>query len=338
MAVSTWRSNLISHRNCETAMTDHKRIFAILVNWNGFRDTIECLKSLFDKLQKDINIVILDNASSDGSLQNIEGWALENKVKYDIIVTHADTYTIQRHSLTIISLNSNLGFGTASNIGIRFAIFNNADYILLLNNDTLAKDDFLQSLMKTALSVPDAGIIGGLIRCYPNQGKVWFSGGHIDSRRGAFYHRVNDCADQRESDFITGCLMLIPVHVFQKVGYFDERYFLNVEDIEFSRRVKAAGYKIIVNCNAVIYHKVSATIGGLYSSRNQYYFHRNRMLFFSEQLSGIKKTLFFIFQFLLAIPAWMVIQCIKGNRQAVKGAILGYFDYFTGNYGKSKFY
>ena len=319
-------------------MTNSKQIYAILVNWNGFRDTLECLNSLFAALQKDINIVIVDNASNDGSLRYIEEWARERNISYDMLVMHADKYLIQGHSLTLIALNANLGFGAASNIGIRFAINHNADYILLLNNDTIAQDDFLQSMMKTAVSAPDAGIIGGLIRCYPDQDKVWFSGGHIDSQRGAFYHNVDVCTDERESDFITGCLMLIPVHVFQKVGYFDERYFLNVEDIEFSQRVKSAGYKIIVNCNVVIYHKVSAAIGGLYSSRNQYYFHRNRMLFFSEQLTGIKRILFFVLQFAFAIPAWIVIQCIKGNRQSIKGAILGYFDYFIGNYGKSKFY
>ncbi len=320
-------------------MIENKKVFIILVNWNGLLDTIGCLESLIGKQGIVVNVIVLDNASIDSSVQGIVEWARERKIEYcEISDIHASNPAYQKKKLLLISLSSNLGFAGANNIGIQFALNNEADYILLLNNDTVVKPGFLIKLLTTAAIVPDAGIVGGLIRHYGDKHKVWFSGGYISKIRGAFYHEDDECSGQRESGFISGCLMLIPAGIFHKVGFFDENYFLNVEDVDFSLRVREAGYRLIVNCDAEIYHKVSSSIGGLYSSMNQYYFHRNRMLFFSKQLRGFKKIVFFTFQFIFAIPAWLVIQLVKGNMESVKGAILGYADYFRGNFGKSRYF
>lgn len=300
-------------------------VFILLVNWNNYNDTVECLKTLLKIRYKNKRIVILDNASTDDSLQKIRKWVDDRSESKDEL-------------LTIHSLNENLGFGGANNIGIKFALKQRADYVLLLNNDTVVTEDFLLSLVKTALNTIKTGIIGCKIKYFDNKDKIWFSGGYIDFFKGAFYHREDDCSGQRKSDFITGCLMLIPSEVIKKVGYFDESYFLNVEDIDFSCRVRDTGYALIVNCNVVIYHKVSSSIGGLFSLKHQYYFHRNRMLFFSKRLKGIRKILFFSFQFSIAVPIWIVIHLLKQRGQSIKGAIWGYFDYMKGHFGKSKFF
>jgi len=295
-------------------------VYIILVNWNNFSDTVECIDSLLIFPYEHRKIVLVDNASTDGSLRKIQDWLMERKF-------------IDR--ITIIPLNHNIGFGGANNKGIQYSLENNADFILLLNNDTIVTDKFLRPMLKTALSDNKIGIVGGKIKFFYNKDRVWFSGGHIDFLRGAFYHREEDCTGQRESAFITGCLMLIPTSVLRKVGYFDENYFLNVEDIDLSCRVKDAGYKLVINCDSVIYHKISASIGGLYSLRNQYYFHRNRLYFFNSRLSGIKKYSFYIFQFFVAIPAWISIQVFHGRIGIVKTALKGCIDHLLGIRGKS---
>lgn len=300
-------------------------VFILLVNWNNYHDTVECLNTLLKIRHKNKRILILDNASTDDSLQKTRKWIDDRSENNDKL-------------LTIHSLNENLGFGGANNIGMKFALKNGADYVLLLNNDTVVTEDFLSNMIKTALSTETTGIIGGKIKYFNDNDRIWFSGGYIDFFRGAFYHREDDCSGLRKSDFITGCLMLIPTYVIRKVGYFDERYFLNVEDIDFSCRVRDAGYALIVNCDVIIHHKVSSSIGGLFSLKHQYYFHRNRMLFFSKRIKGIRKILFFSFQFSIAIPVWIVIQLFKQRGQSIKGAIWGYFDYMKGHFGKSKFF
>lgn len=286
--------------------------FIIIVNWNNYPDTIECLNSVLTTSYKNKKIVIIDNSSEDGSLQRLERWAKDNVADWEMLSAPVLTSTI-KETFTIISLDKNIGFSGANNVGIRYALGNGADYVLLLNNDTVVTENFLSSMVKTASGIENIGIVGGKIRYFDRNEAIWFNGGYIDFLKGVFYGWDDDCTGKRESGFITGCLMLIPSEVLKKIGYFDERYFLNVEDVDLSCRIKDAGYRLITDCDAVVYHKVSASIGGLYSIRNQYYFHRNRMLFFAERLRGIKKFSFLLFQFSIVTPLWTIIQLFNGR-------------------------
>ncbi|MBF0345573.1 MAG: glycosyltransferase family 2 protein [Nitrospirae bacterium] len=287
------------------------------MNWNGHTDTIECLQSLTMPRCSASSVIVVDNGSTDGSPAKIAQWVRDTASDF----------------VEVITLESNKGFGVANNVGMERAFSGNSDYVLLLNNDTIVTEGFLSTMLGTFDTLDDAGIVGGLIRDYYNKDDVWFSGGQIDYIRGAFYHKHNACSGLQVSDFITGCLMLIPRHVYLKVGGFDDIYFLNVEDIDLSCRVQDAGFRLFVCCDAVIYHKISASIGGLYSQQNQYYFHRNRMLFFSRRLSGIGKRLFYGFQFLAAIPAWLGIQLLRRNFKAIIGALQGYYDFLRSHTG-----
>lgn len=313
-------------------------VFIIIVNWNNYSDTVDCLDSLLKTDYKNKKIVIIDNGSEDGSLQILERWAKDNVADFNLFSGTCLNMSRREALLTIISLDHNLGFSGANNIGMRFAIENGADYVLLLNNDTVVTENFISSMVKTALETENVGVVGGKISYFNKNDGIWFNGGYIDFFRGAFYGRVDDSAGVRESEFITGCLMLITVKALKQVGFFDERFFLNVEDVDLSCRIRDAGYRLITDSDAVIYHKVSATIGGLYSIKNQYYFHRNRMFFFVERLRGIKKFSFLFFQFSMVIPLWTIIQLFNGRVSAIKGAFLGYSDFIRGYYGKSKYF
>ncbi|UCG78183.1 MAG: glycosyltransferase family 2 protein [Nitrospirota bacterium] len=308
-------------------------LYIVIVNWNNSSDTIECISSLFEEGYKK-RIVLVDNGSTDGSIDNISAWAGSNNI--DLQILNAEEALAGRDDfvVTIISSPVNLGFAGANNLGIRYSIVQGAEFVLLLNNDTVVEKDVLSGMVRTVMSTKDTGIVGGKIRYYDNREKVWFSGGYISTVRGAFYHKEDDCDGIRETEFVTGCMMLIPADVIEKVGYLKEDYFLNIEDIDYSTRVRNAGLKMIVDCSVTIYHKYSATIGGRYSKMNQYYFHRNRMIYFSSNLDDLNKYIFYLFQFFFAIPVWLVVQLVKGRMQAIKGAILGYLDFFKGRKGK----
>ena len=128
--------------------------------------------------------------------------------------------------------------------------------------------------------------------------------------------------------------MLIPRQVIELVGYFDDKYFLVSEDSDLCYRIRKAGLKLIINGDATIYHKVSATAGGHYSSITQYYFHRNRMIFLSKILPRYKKILFYLSQFLIIIPLWSIFEILKGKYKPVGWAWRGYTDFIKGRTGK----
>lgn len=297
-------------------------VFIILLQWNNSTVTVECLESLRKVTYSNKRIILIDNGSTDGSLQEIRKWIEQNK---------------EGDSIDIIPLENNRGFTGGNNVGIEFALRNNADYVLLLNNDTIVTPDFLSTLIETASQNNNIGAAGCKITYYPATSKIWFNGGRIDYFRGAFYGINKDSEGIKPSDFITGCTMLLPASVLKKVGILDERFFLGTEDIDLSYRIKDAGYKLLVNSDAVIHHKVSLTQGGRYSPTYQYYFHRNRMIFFSERLSGLKKISFFVFQFIFIIPAWIFIQLIKGRGKAIRAALQGYVDYARGKTGRYRY-
>ncbi|OGX33081.1 MAG: hypothetical protein A2787_00215 [Omnitrophica WOR_2 bacterium RIFCSPHIGHO2_01_FULL_48_9] len=300
----------------------HHIVYIIILNWNGAKDTVECLESLQRITYKNCHIVLVDNGSTDDSKAVLKDW-------------------IRKHSpaerITLLELNENLGFSGGNNVGIDHAIKQNAEYVLLLNNDTIVTENFLTQLIATANQEKSAGVISCKIKCYSAKEKIWSCGGHVNFVKGAFYPDTTDVNGILETDYITGCLMLIPTQIIRTAGMLSEKYFLTWEDMDLCYRVKKAGYRLILNCDAVIYHKFNASIGGLYRFRSQYYFHRNRMIFFSENLVGIKKHLFIYFQFLCAIPAWLIIELLRGHGEAIQGAFCGYKDFLKGVSGKSSY-
>lgn len=298
-------------------------IHIIILNWNNAPDTIDCLDSLSRINYQDKEIILIDNASTDGSLEKIKAWRDLKDLPYHI------------HFLT---LNENLGFAGGNNAGIKLAIELKAEYVLLLNNDTVVPVDFLDQLMKTIQNDPKIGVLGCRINHFPQQEKIWFNGGRIDYLRGFGTHYKDTFVGLRECDFVTGCLMLMPVKVLERTNLFDERYFLISEDTHLSQEIKKLGYKIMIDSHVQINHKISATMGGFYSPVTQYYFHRNRMLFMMGVLNLWQKVLFLIFQFACVIPAWSFMEIIKGKGTYVLWAWRGYRDFLTGTFGKAKYF
>lgn len=297
-------------------------VYIILLNWNGWKDTLECLESLKSTDYLNYRIVLVDNGSNNTSPQKIQEWIDKNSFKQYI---------------HFFRLEHNFGFAAGNNVGIKYALQKNADYVLLLNNDTIVTEDFLSRLVETAKNNPKVGVVGCQIRHFPQKDKIWFNGGFINPLVGFCGHIRDNFIGERDVDFVTGCCMLIPSNVLKQTGDFDERFFLISEDTDLCWRIKNKGYKLVVNSQSVIYHKISQTLGGKYAPKTQYYWHRNRMLLFSKFFSPVQKLFFYPLQFLFFIPLGLILECLSGHFRSIPWIVRGYYDFLIKRFGQRSY-
>ncbi|MEK9175990.1 MAG: glycosyltransferase family 2 protein, partial [Patescibacteria group bacterium] len=240
-----------------------KKIYIVMINYNGQENTIECLDSLL-RLKTDgfeLQTIVVDNYP-------------ENKIKVDV-----SKYS--KIKLRVIFNPVNSGFSGGMNIGIKHALKNGGDYVLIHNNDTFVKEDFLQKLFDFAEKTEKAGIVAPKIYFakgyefhkdrYKEEelGHVfWYAGGNMDWKNVIGHHRGVDEIDHgqydkiEETDFATGCSMLVKSEVINKVDLLDEAYFLYYEDSDFSKRAKDARYMIFYLPSSVVWHKNAGSTGG----------------------------------------------------------------------------
>jgi len=259
-----------------------KKVFIVVLNFNGKEDTLECLASV-SRLQVTgyrLQVVVVDNGSMDGSVEKIKSQKL--KIKNFILIENKE----------------NLGFAEGNNVGLRFALKNRADFVLVLNNDTFVDKNLIVELLQTAESCQKAGIFGPKIYFAPgfefhrgryraeDLGKViWYAGGKIDWQNTLFSHRGVDEVDQgqygqvEETDFVSGCAMFVKREVIEQIGFFDKKFFAYLEDVDFCQRAKKAGFNLLYVPKALLWHKVAQTTGGIGSQLQDYYITRNRLLF-----------------------------------------------------------
>jgi len=265
-------------------MSTHERnfpiVYIIVLNWNRSDDTIACLDSLNKITISDykMKVVLVDNGSSDDSVQRLK------------------KYNAGNMNIKLIEKTDNLGFAAGNNVGIKYALKNNADYVFILNNDTLVDKDIVNKLLKAADRYKDAGIFTPKIyfargfefhkKYKKNElGKIiWSAGGEIDWNnvygKNAGVDEVDNgqFGKDRETDFATGAAMFVRSKVFIKYRLFDERYFMYFEDVDLCFRYKRSGGKIIYVGSAILWHKVAQS-SGIGSDLNDYYITRNRLLF-----------------------------------------------------------
>jgi len=257
-----------------------KKVFISVINFNGKKNTFECLKSI-DNLNTtgiELNVVLIDNAS---------------KEKLDI-----EENFLKNASLKIILNEKNLGFSGGHNLGIKYALSKMADYVVILNNDTILDKNLIYELLNAFDTDSKIGIVSPKIYFAKGSefhkdrykedelGRVlWYAGGDMDWDNVLGKHIGVDQVDKgqydekKEIDFSSGCCMGIKKEIFEKVGFLNEKYFLYYEDNDYSQRVKKLGYRIIYEPKAVLWHKNAGSVGGSGSDLQDYYITRNRILF-----------------------------------------------------------
>lgn len=279
------------------------KISLITVNRNNSKDTVEFLESLKNLAIPEgwqVETVLVDNGSTDDSVAVI-------KSKFP--------------QIKILGLKENEGFVGGFNRGMKWAIKQAADYLLLLNNDTLIEDPgLLKKLLVTIQSDPQIGLVCPKIhfargfeyhrkRYKKSQlGKViWYAGGEIDWQNVYAVHRGVDEVDQGQYDsievveFASGCCLLLRAEAVSKVGLFSKAYFANFEDADFGLRLKKAGFKLIYQGKTSLWHKVARTSGGIGSGFHDYFLTRNRLIFgfrwapLKTKFALLKEALRFLF-------------------------------------------
>jgi GT2 family glycosyltransferase len=232
-----------------------------------------------------------------------------------------------------------LGFSGGNNFGIEILLKQNADFILLLNNDTTVEPNFLEILVNKFESDNRTGIAAPQINYYDEPDKIWSAGGKISKIRGSGFaysdksERVFDKSDISVG-FVSGCCMLIKRDVFINTGLFDENYYLYNEDTDFCLRTLKAGYKIYVTPKSKIYHKVNSSTNRELSLLPLYYTTRNRLYFAKKNFPQILflTAIYLFITMLLKSLVWIIKGRYK-NLIVVNNAIK---DFYRGKLGKTE--
>ena len=243
----------------------HPRVLIITLCYNGIADTLACLRSLgyLDYPRNRLDILVLDNGSLDGTPTAVH-------------VAFPD--------VTVIENGANLGFAAGNNVGLRYALTHGYDYALLLNNDTEAAPDFLIQMIVTAETDPMIGAVGPTIYYHAQPDVIWSAGGWIDWRRGTSTMRGIGEVDRgqyptaTEVDFVTGCALLIRREALERAGVLDERFFMYYEETEWCVRIRRAGFRILHEPTAHLWHKIPLA-DRVDKPSVAYYMTRNRLLF-----------------------------------------------------------
>jgi len=292
------------------------RVAIVILNWNQYEDTAECLQSLRRVQAPTFDVFLVDNGSTDGSAERL-------------IAEFPEVYFVRN--------TENFGYAKGNNIGIRKALEYRADYILLLNNDTVVRDNFLAELVNVADREPAAGILGAKVVYYDRPDLLWALGGSLKRPFGRIHMSGRDkpasdvSTGVREFDHVPGATMFVRSEVFRRNGLLDEDYFLNWEDAEFCIRVKRSGWRILAVPDSIVLHKVSRATAGKLA---MYFGQRNRLLFASMCLPRWQFILFVLPFHLVRLVTLSLTQTAHARLDLVRAALLGTADYFRSRLGK----
>ncbi|MFA6096700.1 MAG: glycosyltransferase family 2 protein [Candidatus Paceibacterota bacterium] len=296
-----------------------KKVYIVVLNWNGLSDARECILSLQKNNYANYEIVVVDNGSTDNSAA---------------ILKRAFPY------ITIIENGINYGFAGGNNIGIEYSLRQGADYILLLNNDTAVESAFLSKLVEAGDSDEAIGLVESKICYYDEPKKIWFAGGKIDWLKTKGTHMgINELDNGqydniREVDYLTGCCLLIKRSVFEKIGKLSEDYFLYYEDTDFCLRARNAGFKCIYVPSSKIYHKVSRSTKP--GSPSYIYYHTRNGLYLAKKNGGtLNKILLYPFCIYLFVKQILKIAIFPAKRNWALAVLRGERDFLLGKTGKS---
>jgi GT2 family glycosyltransferase len=273
-------------------------VAVVVLTWNGKALTLDCLGSLAQVRYRNLEVIVVDNASTDGTAEAVSQQFGE---KVRVVVNE-----------------HNLGFAGGNNIGIRHALDGGADYVTLLNNDTTVDKAFIDALVEVFSQYPRTGIAGPKIYYETPPDQIWFAGGKISLSRGVAQHigiRETDRGQfdaVREVDYITGCTLMAHRKVFENVGILDDSYRAYYEDADFCMRARRAGYEIRYTPHALVWHKISASTGGQVSRRKITTKFRSTLRFFGRYAA---------FHHWLTIPFFFAADVIRITIMVLGGRI-----------------
>ncbi|MCP3673755.1 MAG: glycosyltransferase family 2 protein [Gammaproteobacteria bacterium] len=326
----------------------------IILNWNGWQDTIQCLESVFRNNYPNYRVILCDNASSDGSMEKIIAWTQGELVvendgsplfqKYcQPVISKPLSYVLYNREeaenssaaaevdLILIQTGENLGFAGGNNVGLIYSMQREgAAYAWLLNNDTVIHEDSLVHLVSRMKHAPAAGICGSSLIFYDNPDYRQATGGSSYYKwlgLGVTQGKVSKTEDpvdrdkvEKSLDYIIGASMLVSSPLLQKVGLMDDNYFLYYEEIDWALRAKPF-FSLAYAPESLVYHKVGGSIGShrkatQRSSLADYHLLKNRLAFTRKFYPYAVPTV------ILELVLEMILRLLRGQRGSA-GMVLG---------------
>lgn len=291
-------------------MSKSPKVAVVILNWNGYRDTIACLDSLLPNLPAPYQVIVCDNDSQDGSLTKISEWAsgrgdfprqpdfVQNHATRPIKYTEYDRAQAEAGGssndpqLVFVRNGANLGFAGGNNVGLRYALARGFDYVWLLNNDTVVNEKSLSALMERMQQDSTIGMCGSTLVYYHEPETVQALGGaRFDFKKGLGSHlgvgemlkQPRDIAEvEKALDYVVGASMMVSRQFLEQVGLMCEDYFLYFEELDWAMRAKGR-YRLAWAPESLVWHKEGGSIGSSHRSRpsatSLRYLYLNRLRF-----------------------------------------------------------
>lgn len=235
----------------------------VLLNYNGTEDTLECAASLARLTYPAVTIYLVDNGSRDFP---------------------RETFRIRFPSFVLIENGANLGFTGGNNVGCRRALEDGAEYVLLLNNDTVVDPGFLEPMIEEMERDATLGMVTPKIYFYGQDRVFWAYGASVgrwtgrSPHLGVYQRDVGQYDHLREVERITGCAMFVRREVFERVGFLDDRFFIYCEELDWCLRARRSGYRLAVVPRSVLWHKGHRDSGRIGRPFIAYLQTRNQLL------------------------------------------------------------
>lgn len=285
------------------------KVYFILINYNGFEDTVECIKSLLSmrNYKSNMNILVVDNAS------------VTDREQLKVFCNNNHTEFIQ--------MDYNAGFGIANNIAAEYAMRHSADYIILLNNDTVVASNMLEEMEK---NFDKRTVLSPVIYYYDYPDEVWCAGGYISRLKGTSVHYKK--LGEGKIDFLTGCCISIPASVYRRYGLFDENFFMYYEDTDLSVRYGKNNIAMNIVNEAKLLHKIGKSSNKVVGLKD-YYLTRNRLYMVKKH-----KDVFCVpicFAYFVMTRVILIILCLV-KKETPKYYWEGIRDHYKSMYGARK--
>ena len=280
------------------------KLTAVVLNWNGGDDTLAALASL-----EGIETICVDNASTDGSDRLVEE---------------------RFPAVELLRTGANLGFAGGSNAGIARALERGADWVLLLNSDAIAEPGLADALARAVEARPDAGLLACTILDMDGT-SVQYAGASFNVRFG-YSGRVSTTVPDgvRDVGRADGAALAVSRAAVERAGVFDESLFMYVEDVEWSLRIRAAGFAVVVVPDARVRHKGSTSTGGSASTTNLYYDTRNTIVVAERHAPGARLP-----RRAVIVGAHLALALSHPSRlQAMRAVLAGWRDARAGRMGQ----
>lgn len=271
-------------------MPEYPKVHFVVLNYNAFIDTIDCIQSIKKINYPSYEIIVVDNASKDNSFEEI------SKAFSDIALLRSE---------------NNYGYANGNNMGISYALSKGAEYICIINNDVVVENDFLEPLMERVLGDNKIGLIGPCICDFYQRDRIQAFGSSLNMVTGLTRAKFkNDLwkeheGEEKEVGYLGGACFIIKAEVFNKIGLIPENYFLFFEETEFCLKAVRAKFKMVCLAKSKVYHKGSFTISK-FSGLSYFFLNRNRVIFMRRNANKLQYPLFSVYLFLEAFGRMLI--------------------------------